>query len=241
MADLDRRPASSVLPPLALPSKTPSKRPSRTTYTARGTAQDDELKTEDDLIKLSDLTETEILETLKARHAKGIVYTYIADIVISVNPFQQNTYKRGKETCMLYLRINEENKKDDENKPPHVYALMDNVYAKLRKEPSKGQSVLISGESGAGKTETTKVCLEFLRHATPNQGSTDVASFMSANPVIEAIGNAKTVRNDNSSRFGKHLDVQLDAISGRILGAKTQAYLLEKPRVCTHLVGRYPS
>ena len=191
-----------------------------------------------DLIKLSDLTTDSILSTLEARHKEGIVYTYVADIVLSVNPFAYGCAPSGKEACERYKGINAGGRKDSEL--PHVYALMDKAYASLKKTGGRAQSVLISGESGAGKTETTKVCLEFLRHVASESsggGSADVAAFMKANPIIEAIGNAKTVRNDNSSRFGKHLDVQLDEVKGNILGAKTQAYLLEKPRVCQHLPG----
>ena len=108
----------------------------------------------------------------------------------------------------------------------------------------KSQSILISGESGAGKTEAMKICLTYIGEISvkkDNKGGKDeadptAARLMQTNPVMEAIGNAKTVRNDNSSRFGKHFDIQFNE-KGQILGAFTSTYLLEKPRITEHMRG----
>ena len=107
----------------------------------------------------------------------------------------------------------------------------------------KSQSILISGESGAGKTEAMKIALTYIgeisvKPAASKGADTDpvAARLMQTNPVMEAIGNAKTVRNNNSSRFGKHFDLQFDD-KGVILGAFTSCYLLEKPRITEHMRG----
>ena len=103
----------------------------------------------------------------------------------------------------------------------------------------KSQSILISGESGAGKTEAMKVALTYIGEVSQGKGGAPdtskdadpvAARLMQTNPVMEAIGNAKTVRNNNSSRFGKHFDIQFNE-QGAILGAFTSVYLLEKPRI----------
>ena len=130
--------------------------------------------------------------------------------------------------------------------PPHIYALVDATFGQML-ESGISQSVLISGESGAGKTEAMKICLTYLGElsAAASKGKDaggggekeSVANrLMQTNPVMEAIGNAKTVRNNNSSRFGKHFDVQFSE-SGAILGAHTTHYLLEKPRIALHMDG----
>ena len=127
---------------------------------------------------------------------------------------------------------------------PHVYHLVDSTYAQMMTE-QKSQSILISGESGAGKTEAMKIALTYIGEISNKSGGKGgskeeadpvAARLMQTNPVMEAIGNAKTVRNNNSSRFGKHFDIQFDE-KGAILGAFTSIYLLEKPRITEHMKG----
>ena len=178
-----------------------------------------------------------ILGLLKDRFKKEIVYTYVGDIVVSVNPFKnvgcvgkaiRNKYKKGgAQNAQLLM--------------PHCYHLVDQTYSQMMME-QKSQSILISGESGAGKTEAMKICLTYIGEisvpaASAKKDEDPVASkLMQTNPVMEAIGNAKTVRNNNSSRFGKHFDIQFDE-KGSILGAFTSSYLLEKPRITEHMKG----
>ena len=123
--------------------------------------------------------------------------------------------------------------------PPHIYALVDHAYNEMMRN-SSSQSVLISGESGAGKTEAMKICLTYVSEASKSKGervASEVAPrLMATNPVMEGLGNAKTVRNNNSSRFGKHFDVQFSE-RGIIMGAHTSIYLLEKPRIIQHMEG----
>jgi myosin heavy subunit len=160
------------------------------------------------------------------------VYTYVGDIVVSVNPFK-NTGCYGKAIRAKFkggVR---------RTLPPHIYALVEHAYGEMNRNQFS-QSILISGESGAGKTEAMKICLTFICEVSVQKGqkvSDEVAiRLMQTNPVMEALGNAKTIRNNNSSRFGKHFDVQFSQ-NGAILGAFTSTYLLEKPRITQHMTG----
>ena len=192
-----------------------------------------------DLCTLPRLSKEAILSNLKKRFVGEVVYTYVGNIVISVNPFC-NTGCVGRGIRKRYKGC-----KSPQNLPPHIYALVDGTYASLL-ESWSSQSILISGESGAGKTEAMKICLTYLGELSAGAGKgggggssegDDVArKLMLTNPVMEALGNAKTVRNNNSSRFGKHFDVQFDE-HGAILGAFTSVYLLEKPRIAQHMAG----
>jgi len=184
-----------------------------------------------DLCMLPELSKAAILATLNKRFMGEVVYTYVGDIIVSVNPFK-NVGCVGKAIRAKY-------KGAQKNKlMPHIYQLVDQTYSQMRGE-EVSQSILISGESGAGKTEAMKICLTYIGEVSgsASTGSDSVASkLMQTNPVMEAIGNAKTIRNNNSSRFGKHFDIQFDD-DGKIAGAFTSCYLLEKPRICNHMAG----
>ena len=192
-----------------------------------------------DLCALPRLSKDAILSNLKKRFKGEVVYTYVGDIIISVNPFC-NTGCVGKGIRKRY-----KGHKSPQSLPPHIYALVDSTYSQLT-ESWSSQSILISGESGAGKTEAMKVCLTYLGElseaasgggSSSSSSSDDVAKkLMMTNPIMEGMGNAKTIRNNNSSRFGKHFDVQFGE-AGEILGAFTSVYLLEKPRIALHMKG----
>ncbi|KAL0589810.1 hypothetical protein ABG067_002035 [Albugo candida] len=120
-------------------------------------------------------------------------------------------------------------------KPPHVYAVSMEAFHHMRKHHIN-QSILVSGESGAGKTETTKIVMGHLATLAANANSEVIQQIIQMNPLLESFGNAKTVRNDNSSRFGKFTELQFSK-DGTLVGANSRTYLLEKSRVTTQAVG----
>lgn len=153
-----------------------------------------------------------------------------------LNPFKGIPELGTEENRLKYVDIvsSETPYQLKKNLSPHSYALSALAYYQLRKE-HKRQGIVISGESGAGKTESAKVCMEFLtKLAAMNQapGEDDIGKkILACNPVLEGFGNAKTVRNDNSSRFGKYVLMYFAMFSDKVYGARTKNYLLEKSRV----------
>lgn len=181
----------------------------------------------DDMTRLSYLHEPGVLQNLAARYELNEIYTYTGNILIAVNPFQRlphlyDTHMMGQYKGAGLGELS-----------PHVFAVADVAYWAMINE-GKSNSILVSGESGAGKTETTKMLmryLAFLGGRSGIEGRTVEQQVLESNPVLEAFGNAKTVRNNNSSRFGKFVEIQFDK-SGRISGAAIRTYLLERSRVC---------
>ncbi|KAL0908457.1 hypothetical protein M5K25_022953 [Dendrobium thyrsiflorum] len=181
----------------------------------------------DDMTKLSYLHEPGVLQNLSARYELNEIYTYTGNILIAVNPFQRLPH--------LYdIHMMEQYKGAPFGElSPHVFAVADVAYRAMINE-GKSNSILVSGESGAGKTETTKMLMRYLAYMggrAATEGRTVEQQVLESNPVLEAFGNAKTVRNNNSSRFGKFVEIQFDN-KGRISGAAIRTYLLERSRVC---------
>nr|XP_027095305.1 myosin-9-like isoform X2 [Coffea arabica] len=181
----------------------------------------------DDMTKLSYLHEPGVLQNLAARYQLNEIYTYTGSILIAINPFQRLPHIYDSSMMEQYKGA------PFGELSPHVFAIADVAYRAMINE-GKSNSILVSGESGAGKTETTKMLmryLAFLGGRKGTEGRTVEQQVLESNPVLEAFGNAKTVRNNNSSRFGKFVEIQFNK-NGRISGAAIRTYLLERSRVC---------
>ncbi|XP_064424991.1 myosin Ic, paralog b isoform X2 [Latimeria chalumnae] len=169
-------------------------------------------------------SEAAFIENLRKRFKENLIYTYIGSVLVSVNPYKELEIY-SKQHMERYRGVN------FYEVSPHIYAIADNSYRAMRTE-RKDQCILISGESGAGKTEATKKILQYYAVTCPASDKVQTVKdrLLQSNPVLEAFGNAKTLRNDNSSRFGKYMDVQFD-FKGAPIGGHILSYLLEKSRV----------
>ncbi|XP_042961237.1 myosin-15 isoform X1 [Carya illinoinensis] len=180
----------------------------------------------DDMTKLTYLNEPGVLYNLQRRYSLNDIYTYTGSILIAVNPFTKLPH-------LYNVHMMEQYKGAPFGElSPHVFAVADASYRAMMYD-NKSQSILVSGESGAGKTETTKLIMQYLTYVGGRAAGDDRTveqQVLESNPLLEAFGNARTVRNDNSSRFGKFVEIQFDA-SGRISGAAIRTYLLERSRV----------
>eukprot|EP00105_Crassostrea_gigas_P035727 XP_019919875.1 PREDICTED: unconventional myosin-IXa isoform X5 [Crassostrea gigas] len=177
-----------------------------------------------DLCNLPDLNEMTLLDNIRNRFQHSHIYTYVGSILIAVNPFKFFPIYNPKYVKMY------QNKRLGEL-PPHIFAIADAAfYTMLRKK--KNQCIVISGESGSGKTESTNLLLHHLTALSQkgSHGSGVEQTILGAGPVLEAFGNAKTVHNDNSSRFGKFIQVNYKE-NGMVHGAIVEKYLLEKSRI----------
>ncbi|CAI5979813.1 unnamed protein product [Closterium sp. NIES-65] len=179
----------------------------------------------DDMTKLAYLHEPGVLHNLAVRYSLDEIYTYTGSILIAVNPFQRLPHLYDVHMMEQYRgsRLGELS--------PHVFAIAETSFRAMV-DYKLSQSILVSGESGAGKTETTKLLMQYLAYmgGRATEGRSVEAQVLESNPLLEAFGNAKTVRNNNSSRFGKFVEIQFDE-SGRISGAAVRTYLLERSRV----------
>ncbi|XP_050251488.1 myosin-9 [Quercus robur] len=181
----------------------------------------------DDMIKLENLHEPGVLHNLATRFKINEIYTYTGNILIAINPFQRLSHLYDASMMKRYKGA------PFGELSPHVFTIADVAYREMINE-GKSNSILVSGESGAGKTETTKLLMRYLAYLgghTAAEGRTVERQVLESNPVLEAFGNAKTVKNNNSSRFGKFVEIQFDK-KGRISGAAIRTYLLERSRVC---------
>ncbi|WOH13189.1 hypothetical protein DCAR_0832698 [Daucus carota subsp. sativus] len=176
----------------------------------------------DDLLQLSYLNEPAVLYNLQYRYGRDMIYTKAGPVLVAINPFKK---------VPLYGSDYIEAYRSKSNDSPHVYAITDTAIREMIRD-EVNQSIVISGESGAGKTETAKIAMQYL--AALGGGSGIEYEILKTNPILESFGNAKTLRNDNSSRFGKLIEIHFSG-TGKISGAKIQTFLLEKSRVvqCT--------
>lgn len=177
----------------------------------------------DDMVDLVDLNEASLLWNIKIRYDKEIIYTFTGSILVAVNPYKMfdiygiDAVKNYEGQILGTLA-------------PHLFAIGSSSYSKMSKD-TEDQVIVISGESGAGKTESTKLIMQYLAVVNKSHSNIVTEQILEANPLLEAFGNAKTLKNDNSSRFGKYLEIHFK--DGVITGAKTTEYLLEKSRIVT--------
>uniref|UniRef100_A0A672HIZ5 Myosin motor domain-containing protein n=1 Tax=Salarias fasciatus TaxID=181472 RepID=A0A672HIZ5_SALFA len=178
----------------------------------------------DDMIRLGDMDEASVLRNLMLRHRHGIIYTYAGSVLVAVNPYQNVPIYTDQQVRLYHGRQLGE-------LPPHIFAIAESCYYNMKRR-FKNQCCIISGESGAGKTESTKLILQYLAAISGELSKKQIEKqILESNPILEAFGNAKTIRNDNSSRFGKYLEIFFNK-HGVIEGARIEQYLLEKSRVC---------
>uniref|UniRef100_A0A2K5N891 Myosin heavy chain 14 n=1 Tax=Cercocebus atys TaxID=9531 RepID=A0A2K5N891_CERAT len=191
----------------------------------------------EDMAELTCLNEASVLHNLRERYYSGLIYTYSGLFCVVINPYKQ---------LPIYTEAIVEmyRGKKRHEVPPHVYAVTEGAYRSMLQD-REDQSILCTGESGAGKTENTKKVIQYLAHVASSPkgrkepgvpASVSTVSYgelerqlLQANPILEAFGNAKTVKNDNSSRFGKFIRINFD-VAGYIVGANIETYLLEKSR-----------
>ncbi|XP_039709159.1 unconventional myosin-VI isoform X1 [Pteropus medius] len=186
-------------------------------------AEEDSKKDVEDNCSLMYLNEATLLHNIKVRYSKDRIYTYVANILIAVNPYFDIPKIYSSEAIKSYQG------KSLGTMPPHVFAIADKAFRDM-KVLKMSQSVIVSGESGAGKTENTKFVLRYLTESYGTGQDID-DRIVEANPLLEAFGNAKTVRNNNSSRFGKFVEIHFNEKSS-VVGGFVSHYLLEKSRIC---------
>eukprot|EP00049_Salpingoeca_infusionum_P009500 m.160394 g.160394 ORF g.160394 m.160394 type:complete len:1146 (-) comp14350_c0_seq4:619-4056(-) len=184
----------------------------------------------DDLIHLQQLDEGTLLDELRTRFSVDLIYTYIGDILIAINPhrdigaYDDEIHKQYQGVLVRSKLV------------PHIYFTATSAYEGMLRD-KKSQSFVISGESGAGKTETTKHIVSHLMYLC-KAGNTELETNIARlNPLLEAFGNASTAMNNNSSRFGKYLQLRFDPATGGVQSAALTTYLLEKSRVTKREAG----
>ncbi|KAJ6665842.1 hypothetical protein lerEdw1_001314 [Lerista edwardsae] len=186
-------------------------------------AEEDSQKAVEDNCSLMYLNEATLLHNISVRYSRDKIYTYVANILIAVNPYFDIPKLYSSDTIKKYQG------RSLGTLPPHVYAIADKAFRDM-KVLKMSQSIIVSGESGAGKTENTKFVLRYLTESYGSGQDID-DRIVEANPLLEAFGNAKTVRNNNSSRFGKFVEIHFNE-KNSVVGGFVSHYLLEKSRIC---------
>ncbi|CAG8563681.1 4096_t:CDS:10 [Ambispora gerdemannii] len=183
----------------------------------------------EDMADLTHLNEASVIHNLRQRYYSNLIYTYSGLFLVAINPYHKlpiyseqviNSYKHKRRSEMS----------------PHIYAISDAAYNDMLRH-RENQSLLITGESGAGKTENTKKVIQYITSIASDVSNKEQfgrleQQILQANPILEAFGNAQTIRNNNSSRFGKFIRIEFNS-AGYIAGANIERYLLEKSRI-TH-------
>ncbi|KAH7726682.1 myosin protein [Aphelenchoides avenae] len=192
-------------------------------------AEEDQTKDVDDNCALMYLNEATLLHNCRLRYSRKQIYTYVANILISINPYENVPDLYSIDTIRRYQG------KSLGTLPPHVFAIADKAYRDM-KRVRESQSVIVSGESGAGKTESQKCILRYLCECWGSSAGPVEQRLLETNPILEAFGNAKTMRNNNSSRFGKFVEIHFGQ-KYQVAGGFVSHYLLEKSRLCHQHAG----
>lgn len=201
---------------------------------------EDQLHTYDDLTKVNPVTPTTVLKCLQARYSVKVFYTHAGCTLVALNPFQPIPYLYSLDVMKEYHCTPQ-----PQESKPHIFIVAEEAYRNVKGQLEPvNQSLVVSGESGAGKTWTSRCLMKY--YATVAASSSVVKSqntverierrVLDSNPIMEAFGNACTLRNNNSSRFGKYIQLQLDRCQ-LLVGASVQTYLLEKTRVAFQPAG----
>ncbi|KAI4879642.1 hypothetical protein NFI96_016150 [Prochilodus magdalenae] len=191
-----------------------------------------ELHTYDDLTKVNPVTPTTVLKCLQARYSAKVFYTHAGCTLVALNPFQPIPHLYSLDVMREYHSAPQ-----PQDFKPHIFIVAEEAYRNVQGQVEPvDQSLVVSGESGAGKTWTSRCLMKYYATvAASSQKCQDTVErierrVLDSNPVMEAFGNACTLRNNNSSRFGKYIQLQLNS-SQLLVGASVQTYLLEKTRV----------
>ena len=185
----------------------------------------------DDVLHLPNISEPSLVHTLKCRYSRDEIYTNAGPILISINPYKTIL----KHNSSIYSEANMIAYRKNKSSSPHLFAIADRAYNALTLK-DKNQAIIISGESGAGKTEATKIIMQYLAKTSHASDSSQLEEqVLASNPLLESFGNARTLRNDNSSRFGKFIQIKFQ--NGHISGATITNYLLEKTRIVQQIEG----
>ncbi|XP_078347643.1 unconventional myosin-XV-like isoform X3 [Oculina patagonica] len=176
----------------------------------------------DNMIKMDDLHVGSILYNIRKRYRQDQIYTYIGSILVAVNPYMPYDIY-GPDAVQKYFATS------TKSHPPHLFAIGNAAYQTMLRTENK-QAIIISGETGAGKTESSRLLVEFLAAVNQTDGRLVTKQIVEATPLLESFGNAKTMKNDNSSRFGKYLEIFYDS-HGKIAGGRISEYLLERSRI----------
>ncbi|CAL1285121.1 unnamed protein product [Larinioides sclopetarius] len=198
-------------------------------YESAYAAEELDDKDVDDNCGLMHLNEATLLNNIRLRYNRDQIYTYVANILIAVNPYFEIKNLYSSDTISRYQG------KSLGVLPPHVFAIADKAFRDMR-ALKESQSIIVSGESGAGKTESTKYILRYLCESWGCHAGPIEQRILDANPVLEAFGNAKTMRNNNSSRFGKFIEIHFSN-KFSVVGGFISHYLLEKSRICSQSRG----